>query len=133
MFFTAKGARRGIDLRCELERAKITRGELLDVAVTGKVRIRGTPTNLKLTGTLDAVGGERLRAGVWGESEPRHPLDVAVTVRVKARGGRVTARVTFSKGQGRVVIKGRRRRGPEAAEKLLEQLEAETASEREAP
>ena len=128
-FFGTQPKRPGIDLRCDLERTRIVREELLDVVVTGEVRLRGSPAHLKLTGTVDAVGGKRLRAGIWGKNTPQHPLASDLVVKVRAGRSHVIARVTSSKGKGRVTISGSRGKSPAAAEKLLEQLESDSSDE----
>jgi hypothetical protein len=114
--------RKGIDLRCRLDRVHLIRGEVLDLVVSGEVRLSGPPGGLKLTGSLEAQGGERLRGGTWGETGADGPLDVTLTVLVKAPRGRATARVSWSDGLGRVTLVGTNARDPAAAERLLEQL-----------
>jgi len=132
VFFSRKG-RGGTDLACTLDRVRITRADVLDVVVSGKVRLEGAPVRLKLTGVLDAKGGKTLRSGRWGARDPRHPIDVGITIKVNAPRGKAEARVVFAKGVGQVVISGTKGRDPAAVDKMLELLDETSAGEGERP
>lgn len=131
VFFSRKG-REGTDLRCELERVRVVRADVLDVVVSGKVRLEGAPARLRLTGVLDATGGKTLRTGRWGTRDPRYPLEVGLTIKVSAPRGKAEARVVLAKGLGHVTLGETKGRDPAAVDKLLKQLEAQPAAEREA-
>ncbi len=117
------------ELVCRIERFPIKREDLIDVLVTGEVRLSKQPQSYRISGAVDAVEGTRLDAGRWGARKVSgdDSVSLEMTIRIKGAKGRATVRVSGAPSSGRVSLVGDKgRRGTRLAEDLLKSLGAGT-------
>lgn len=113
-------------LQCRLNEVRLRRGDFLDVTVNGDVTLTKQSKQYRLSGSLDVVSGTKLQPERWGPRRGKHgPFAVDLTLRLKTKGGRATAKLLGTAQSGRVEIMGRnKRRSARWVEKLLRQLSA---------